>query len=150
MFGNLVQPADGSLAPAADLVGLLGFRLYHSDREEPTFQYFAIAKALVAPQLTGPMESLGDDSKPALHAAHMVTTAWPASLAVAPSSLLSAGSGVADRLSYGAPGSTAIRKRFGTVLLHMQSPPGFVAGTPASQALKPCCRARRQPARRDR
>ena len=45
MFGDLVQPADGSLAPAADLVGLLGFRLRFSDREDPTSQYFIIAKA---------------------------------------------------------------------------------------------------------
>ena len=36
MFGDLVQPADGSVAPAAVLVGLLGFRLHHSDREDPT------------------------------------------------------------------------------------------------------------------
>ena len=136
MFGNLVQPADGSLTPAADLVGLLGFRLHFSDREDPTSQYFVIAKALVAPQLTGPMAPLGDDSKPAFLAAHMVTTAWPASLAVAPSSFLSAVSDVADRLSYGAQGSSVIRKRFGTVLLHMQSLPDFVAGTPASQAFQ--------------
>ena len=82
------------------------------------------------------MESLGDDSKPALLAAHMVTTAWPASLAVAPSGFLSAISGVADRLSYGTPGSTVIRKRFDSVLLHMQSLPDFVPGTPASQAFQ--------------
>jgi len=136
MFGDLVQPADGSLAPAADLVGLLGFRLHFSDREDLTSQYFVVANSLVAPQLTGPMESLGDDSKPALLAAHMVTTAWPAALAVAPSSFLSAVSDVADRLSYGTPGSTVIRKRFDTVLLHMQSLPDFVAGTPASQAFQ--------------
>ena len=36
VFGDLVQPADGSLAPADDLVGLLGFRLHFSDREDPT------------------------------------------------------------------------------------------------------------------
>ena len=66
----------------------------------------------------------------------MVTSAWPAALAVAPSSFLSAVSDVADRLSYGTPGSTVIRKRFGTVLLHMQSLPDFVAGTPASQAFQ--------------
>ena len=49
MFGDLVQPADGSIAPAAVLVGLLGFRLHFSDREDPTSQFFVIAKALVAP-----------------------------------------------------------------------------------------------------
>ena len=134
LFGNLVQPADGSLAPAADLVGLLGFRLHFSDREDPTSQYFVICKALVAPQLTGPMESLGDDSKPALLADHIVTTAWPASLAIAPSGLLAAVSDVADRLSYGTPGSSVIRKRFDTVLLNMKSLPDFVSGAPASQA----------------
>ena len=66
MFGDLVQPADSSLASAADLVGLLGFRLHYSNREDSTSQFFVIANALVAPQLAGPMESLGDDSKPAL------------------------------------------------------------------------------------
>ena len=121
MFGDLVQPANGSLAPAADLVGLLGFRLHFSCREDPISQFFVIAKALVAPQLTGPMELLGVDSKPALLAAHMVPTACPPSLAVAPSSLLSAVSDAANRLSYGAPGSTVIRKRFDAALLHMQS-----------------------------
>ena len=135
-FGDLVQPADGSLAPAADLVGLLGFRLHYSDREDLTSQFFVVAKALVAPLLTGPMESLGDDSKPALLGDHMVSSAWPASLAVAPSSFLSAVSDVADRLSYGTPGSTVIRKRFDTLLLHMKSLPDFVVGTPAAQAFQ--------------
>ena len=85
MFGDLVQPDDGSLASVADLVGLLGFRLHFSDREDPTSQYAIIGKALVAPQLTGPMEFLGDDSKPALLAAHVVSNACPPSLTVAPS-----------------------------------------------------------------
>ena len=55
MFSDLVQPADGSLAHAADLVGLLGFRLHFSDRGSS--QYAIITNALVAPQLTGPMDS---------------------------------------------------------------------------------------------
>ena len=93
-------------------------------------------KALVAPQLTGPMEFLGDDSKPALLAAHVVSTVRPPSLAVAPPGLLSVAPDVTDRLSYGAPGSTVTRKRFGTALLHMQSLPDFVSGAPASQTFQ--------------
>ena len=76
MFGDLVQPADGSLAPAADLVGLLGFRLHFSDREDTTSQFFVIAKALVAPQLTGPMESLGDDSRWAAYIRRVLCMHW--------------------------------------------------------------------------
>jgi hypothetical protein len=82
------------------------------------------------------MEFLGDDSKPALLAAHVVSTAWPPSLAVASSGLLAAVSDVTDRLSYVAPGSTVIRKRFDTALLHMKPLSDFVSGAPASQAVQ--------------
>ena len=41
-----------------------------------------------------------------------------------------------DRLSYGSPGSAVIHKRFGSVLLHTKSLPGFVSGAPASQAFQ--------------
>ena len=60
----------------------------------------------------------------------------PPSLAVAPSGLLAAVSDVTDRLSYGAPGSTVIRKRFDTALLHMKPLPDFASGAPASQAFQ--------------
>ena len=53
-FGALVQPANGGLAPAADLLGLLGFRLHYSDREDPAAQFMIVSNAFVAPQLVGP------------------------------------------------------------------------------------------------
>ena len=75
MFGDLVQPADSSLAPASDLIGLLGFRLHFSDREDPTAQYHIVSTAIIASQLIGPMQALSDDLKPALLAERVIATA---------------------------------------------------------------------------
>ena len=137
-LGALIQPANGGLAPAADLLGLLGFRLHYSDREDPTAQFMIVSNAFVAPQLVGPMAAVGDDAKPWILAERVVATAWPPALQELPRSYLSALGDVADRLTYESADTArqVISKRFNTVTMHLPATTQFVSGAPAPQAFQ--------------
>ena len=137
-FGALVQPANGGLAPAADLLGLLGFRLHYSDREDPAAQFMIVSNAFVAPQLVGPMSAVGDESKPWILAERVVATAWPPALQELPRTYLSALGDVADRLLYESADTArqVISKRFNTVAMHLPATSQFVSGAPAPQAFQ--------------
>lgn len=134
-LGSLVQPADSSLAPAADLIGLLGFRLHPSDREHPDEQFVLISRAAVAHQLVGPMAFLGDDSKADLLAGFIVDTSWHAALDCACFSFPAALGDIADRIAYLAPdtSSAVIRKRFTGLVGHLSNTIPFLHGAPAPQ-----------------
>lgn len=137
-FGKLVQPANNSLAPAADLLGLVGFRLHHSDREDQAAQFTIVSNAIVAPQLTGPMAHLGDESKPDVLADFILASAWPTPLQCMPFSFASTLGDVADRIDYLSADSaaTVIQKRFDVLATHLPNVAPFVAGAPAPQAFR--------------